>query len=92
MISTTYFEPEQPITTAADFTRELLDWSRREGNDLVILREGMESEVRLDGQEYFCMLEQPRLLNTSNVVATALSFMSRTGGYKWVYFHPKESA
>lgn len=49
MISTTYFEPEQPITTAADFTRELLDWSRREGNDLVILREGMEPEVRLDG-------------------------------------------
>lgn len=50
MLSTMYFEPENPIVKPSQFTSELLDWSEREGNDLVILREGMEPEVRLDGK------------------------------------------
>lgn len=90
MLSTMYFEPENPIVKPSQLTSELLDWSEREGNDLVILREGMEPEVRLDGKRYHCMLEQPRMLNTKSKVATALSFMAKTYGYKWVYLHEIE--
>ncbi len=87
MQSTLYFEPENPITTADQFTNELLAWSKREGNDLVIQSESMEPTVTLDGKKYVCILEQPRTVNSKSSVLTALSFMSKTYGFKWVYLH-----
>ena len=83
-----YFEPEDPILTAEDFTRELLLWREREGNDLWIVSEGMAPVVELEGQRYRCQLEQPRTMSTGNAVVSALSFVIPTMGYKAVYFHP----
>lgn len=47
----------------------------------------MEPTVTLDGKKYVCILEQPRTVNSKSSVLTALSFMSKTYGFKWVYLH-----
>ena len=67
-----YFEPENGITTAREFTDALLAWARQENRDITILEEGMEPQVELDGKTYRCRLAEPALATQNNPLRKAL--------------------
>ena len=46
------FVPDGPITNPREFTDALLAWSRADGRDIVIIREGMYPHFTMDGTEY----------------------------------------
>ncbi|USR78791.1 DUF3021 family protein [Arcanobacterium pinnipediorum] len=84
-----FFEPLEPIITARDFTAELIAFKEREKPDLFIVKESMEPLVEFNGQRYRALLEHPRVISTSSVLVTALSFITAFNfGFKYVYFHP----
>lgn len=79
-----WFEPDEPILSKQDFTKELIKYAQREKLDLMILREGIEPIVEIEGERYMCMLESPRMLKFpwSIFFATSNSF-----GFKFVYLY-----
>lgn len=81
------FEPTKPILTPEDFTAELLAYRDREGVDLRIVTEGMEPLVELNGKRCRCMLDLPRAFTSKNPLATAMSYMGPSLGFKHVYFY-----
>lgn len=89
-----FFEPEDGINTAEEFTNEILSWANREKKDLVILEEGMEPKIELDKKQYICKLGDPEVARQNNPVWKAM--MGSRGithsigtymGYKWVYLY-----
>ena len=90
---TLYFEPEDPILEPGDFLRELISWTDREQRELVILEEGMEPRVRVDGKCYVCRLADPNLQRQKHSPVNRLmgtGITHSTGpylGYKWVYLY-----
>ena len=79
-----WFEPDEPILSKQDFTKELIKYAEREKLDLMILREGIEPIVEIEGERYMCLLESPRMLKFpwSIFFATSNSF-----GFKFVYLY-----
>lgn len=79
-----WFEPDEPILSRQDFTKELIKYAEREKLDLIILKEGIEPIVEIESQRYMCMLESPRMLKFpwSIFFATSNSF-----GFKFVYLY-----
>lgn len=92
-----YFEPEGGINSPREFTDELLAWAKREGKDIVILKESMEPVIGMDGQTYICRLGTPNIAAQNNKVWKFMGFkgvnhsVGRFLGYKWVYLYPTES-
>lgn len=78
-----FFEPDQPITTAREFTDELIKYCKKENKDLTIIHEGMEPIVIIDDEKYMGMLEQPRLIN----IPILPVFYVNSYGFKWVYLY-----
>ncbi|MCB6367149.1 MerR family transcriptional regulator [Intestinibacillus massiliensis] len=76
-----WFEPDQPIMDRADFTDELIAYSRRTGKTLDILHEGMEPIARIDGVKYLFILETPRTLHFRG----SIFFASHTYGFRFAY-------
>ena len=79
-----WFEPDEPILNKQEFTKELIKYAEREKLDLMILKEGIEPIVEINGERYMCMLESPRMLKFpwSIFFATSHSF-----GFKFVYLY-----
>ena len=84
---TYWFEPDDPIMNKKDFTNELIRYCDKNHKDLIILKEGMEPVVQIDGKQYLCMLEQPRSVN----FAGSFFFMAKTYGFKFVYIYPYDA-
>lgn len=80
------FEPKKPITNPREFTDELISYCKKENKDLTILHEGMEPIVSINGEEYICMLENPKLVS----MPILSLFASNTYGFKWVYIYSRE--
>lgn len=60
------FEPKSSIESIEDFTRELLQYKKRENVDLTILEASMQPIIDIDGIHYQCELAIPRLDQTEN--------------------------
>lgn len=88
-----FFEPEGGINTPREFSDELMAWSKREGNDLVITEESMEPTIKLNGSQYICRLGTPNVAAENNKVWKGMGFkginqsVGKFGGYKWVYLY-----
>lgn len=81
-----YFEPINPITTAREFTDELINYCSKENKDLTIIEETMQPTIEIEGNKYICKLGEPfracKLFKTP-INPTAGRFL----GYKWVYIY-----
>lgn len=76
-----WFEPEEPVLTAQDFTREIENFCSKERRTLQMLHTGMEPVARIDGTPYLFMLEQPRILN----FRFSPFFFLQSFGFKFAY-------
>lgn len=81
-----YFEPETPITTPDEFTRELRNHFSKEHQAVVILSEGMEPKIKIGDEEYICRLGEP-LRTVQTLKMPIRPFGGRFLGYKWVYIY-----
>lgn len=77
-----WFEPSIPITTAREFTDEIFKYANKENKDITILKEGLEPVISINNEKYFCMLQEPRLLNLPIPL-----FATHTYGFKFVYIY-----
>ena len=88
-----YFEPEDGIRTASEFTAELLRWAQREGRSLWIEQESMQPRIELDGVRYECRLAEPGLAAQNHGIGKLLGetgynhSIGRFLGYDWVYLY-----
>lgn len=81
-----YFEPVNPITTAREFTDELVKYFSEENICLTILEESMEPIIELEEQRYICNLGEP--FRTCKLVKIPINPISaRFLGYRWVYIY-----
>lgn len=84
-----WFEPDDPVLTRQDFTKELIAYCEREKKSLEIIHEGMEPVAYIDGKKYLCMLEQPRMLHLKGIFRVLFPcFVARSYGFKFVYAYP----
>lgn len=88
-------EPQDPINTENDFTRELIKYCNDEGKELVILKEGMLPVVKIDGKTYIARLDRNfglmrygAKVDTPNKLPYFGSGMGNFWGYKWIYLYP----
>lgn len=83
-----YFEPKEPITNKGEFTKELIDFCEENSKELVILHEGMEPIVLVDGVKYLCMLEPPHI---ATLPFLPTIYYSSSYGFKYVYLYKYEN-
>lgn len=88
-----YFEPEGGINTPEEFTKELMDWARKEEKHLCILEETMEPIIDLDGEKYVCKLADAEVASQNNPLWKLFCkqgvnhSVGKLLGYKWVYLY-----
>ena len=85
-----HFEPDDPVTTPAEFTDALAAYARDTGKTLNIVHVGMEPVAWLDGQKYLFLLEPPRTIEVGGPLRLVFGGLLQVNkfGYKIVYAYP----
>lgn len=84
--ATYWFDPEEPIMTKEDFTKELFNYGKEKDLDITIVKESMEPEMIIDGKKYVGMLQMPRLFN----FPLSIFFATHTYGYRAAFLFEVE--